>query len=60
MKLSGFEVVSRCNTDCELDLRSVSYRDYGNKGQFRSRPISAFVDNFALSQSECVIGYYFR
>ena len=28
-----------------------------NKGEFRSRPISAFVDNFALSQSECVIGY---
>jgi hypothetical protein len=28
-----------------------------NKGKFRSRPISAFVDNFALSESECVIGY---
>jgi hypothetical protein len=31
-----------------------------NKEEFRSRPISAFVDIFALSQSECVIGYYFR
>jgi hypothetical protein len=25
-----------------------------NKGEFRSRPISAFVYIFALSQSECV------
>jgi hypothetical protein len=30
---------------------------HNNKGEFRSRPISACVDNFALSQSECVIGY---
>ena len=29
-----------------------------NKEEFRSRPINAFVDIFALSQSECVVGYY--
>ena len=26
-----------------------------NKEEFRSRPINAFVDIFALSQSECII-----
>ena len=29
-----------------------------NKGEFRSRPISAFVDIFALSQSERVNRYF--
>ena len=42
----------------DTNLSCIAHGD--NKGEFRSRPINAFVDIFALSQSECVIGYYFR
>ena len=37
-----------------IEFGSTVFRLLINKGEFRSRPISAFVYIFALSQSECV------
>ena len=39
---------------------SNSHYEEKNKGEFRSPPIRAFAYVFALDQSECVTGYYFR
>ena len=37
---------------------STAYIVANNKGEFRSRPISAFVYILALSQSECANRYF--
>ena len=59
----SFVLVLRCRLTI-INMHRCHYgRQYGliyliyNKQEFRSRLIIAFVDNFALSQSECVIGY---